>query len=127
VTEILVRPLLSLFFPQLASMYQPCSGECAGRRELFEQLPFSCGYGIETGMLIDIYHQFGREVMGQTNLDLRSDGGANAFNGPITLGSNCYSGVATGTSLTLNGQIQDLGGLLLDLLGEALHDALFGF
>ncbi len=71
VTEILVRPLLSLFFPQLASMYQPCSGECAGRRELFEKLPFACGYGIETGMLVDIFHLFGREVMGQTNLNLR--------------------------------------------------------
>ena len=71
VTEILVRPLLSLFFPALASMYQPCSGECAGRRELFEKLPFACGYGIETGMLIDIYHRFGREAMAQTNLNLR--------------------------------------------------------
>lgn len=71
VTEILVRPLLSLFFPELARFYQPCSGECAGRRELFESLPFACGYGIETGMLIDIYNRFGREVMGQTDLNLR--------------------------------------------------------
>jgi len=71
VTEILVRPLLSLFYPDLAKFYQPCSGECAGRRELFESLPFACGYGVETGMLIDIYNRFGRDVMGQTNLDLR--------------------------------------------------------
>ena len=71
VTEILVRPLLSLFFPDLATLYQPCSGECAGRRELFERLAFACGYGIETGMLIDIYNRFGRGVMGQTDLNLR--------------------------------------------------------
>ncbi len=71
VTEILVRPLLSLFFPDLARFYQPCSGECAGRRELFDHLPFPCGYGIETGMLIDIYTRFGREVMAQTDLNLR--------------------------------------------------------
>lgn len=71
VTEILVRPLFSLFFPELAQLYQPCSGECAGRRRLLESLPFAAGYGIETGMLIDIYQRFGPEVMAQTNLDLR--------------------------------------------------------
>jgi len=71
VTEILVRPLLSLFFPELAQLYQPCSGECAGRRELLERLPFACGYGIETGMLLDIYHTYGPEVIAQANLDLR--------------------------------------------------------
>jgi len=71
VTEILVRPLFSLFFPELATLYQPCSGECAGKRELLEMLPFPCGYGIETGMLIDIYNRFGPQVIGQVNLDLR--------------------------------------------------------
>jgi len=71
VTEILVRPLFSLFFPELARLYQPCSGECAGRRELLEILSFPCGYGIETGMLIDIYNRFGPQVIGQVNLDLR--------------------------------------------------------
>ena len=71
VTEILVRPLFSLFFPELAQLYQPCSGECAGRRKLLESLPFAAGYGIETGMLIDVYQRFGPEVMAQTNLDLR--------------------------------------------------------
>ena len=71
VTEILVRPLFSLFFPELAQLYQPCSGECAGRRELLETLPFACGYGIETGMLIDIYHHYGPEIIAQTDLDLR--------------------------------------------------------
>jgi len=71
VTEILVRPLFSLFFPELAQLYQPCSGECAARRELLETLPFAAGYGVETGMLIDVYRGFGPEVMAQTNLDLR--------------------------------------------------------
>ncbi len=71
VTEILVRPLFSCFFPELARLYQPCSGECAGRRELLEQLPFAAGYGIETGMLIDIYTNYGPDVIAQVNLDLR--------------------------------------------------------
>ncbi len=71
VTEILVRPLFSTFFPELAQFYQPCSGECAGRREVLESLPFSAGYGIETGMLIDIHHKYGHDVIAQVNLDKR--------------------------------------------------------
>ena len=71
VTEILVRPLFSLFFPELAQLFQPCSGECAARREILEALPFAAGYGIETGMLIDVYERFGPQAMAQTNLDLR--------------------------------------------------------
>jgi glucosyl-3-phosphoglycerate synthase len=71
VTEILVRPLFSAFFPELAQLYQPCSGECAGRRTLLESLPFAAGYGIETAMLIDIHARFGREVIAQVNLDKR--------------------------------------------------------
>jgi len=71
VTEILVRPLFSAFFPELAQLYQPCSGECAGRRELLESLPFVTGYGIETGMLIDINSRHGHDVIAQVNLDKR--------------------------------------------------------
>jgi glucosyl-3-phosphoglycerate synthase len=71
VTEILVRPLYNAFFPELAEFYQPCSGECAGRREILESLPFAAGYGIETGMLIDINSRYGRSVIAQVNLDKR--------------------------------------------------------
>jgi len=71
VTEILVRPLFSAFFPELSELYQPCSGECAGRRELLEALPFAAGYGIETGMLIDINARYGNQVIAQVNLDKR--------------------------------------------------------
>jgi glucosyl-3-phosphoglycerate synthase len=71
VTEILVRPLFSLFYPELAYLIQPLSGEYAGRRILLEQLPFSVGYGVELGHLIDIYHKFGIEALGQVDLDRR--------------------------------------------------------
>lgn len=71
VTEILVRPLLFCFFPELAQIYQPCAGEVAARRSILEQLPFAAGYGIETGMLIDIFLRFGPEVIAQVNLDRR--------------------------------------------------------
>jgi len=71
VTEILVRPLFSLFFPELACFIQPLSGEYAGRRKLLEQLPFSVGYGVELGHLIDILQIDGIEALAQVDLDMR--------------------------------------------------------
>lgn len=71
VTEILIRPLFSQFFPDLTAIIQPLSGEYAGYREIFEKISFPIGYGVETGMLIDIYKKWGIEIMAQTDLDLR--------------------------------------------------------
>ncbi|KKR03610.1 MAG: Glycosyl transferase family 2 [Candidatus Uhrbacteria bacterium GW2011_GWF2_39_13] len=71
VTEILIRPLFSQFFPSLTGIVQPLSGECAGYREIFENISFPVGYGVETGMLIDIYKKWGLDAIAQTNLDLR--------------------------------------------------------
>lgn len=71
VTEILVRPLFSLFFPELTALIQPLSGEYAVRRTILEQLPFPIGYGVETSHLIDVYHRWGLEALAQTDLDQR--------------------------------------------------------
>lgn len=71
VTEILIRPLFNLFFPELSGLIQPLSGEYAGRRETLEQVPFFVGYGVETGLLIDISKKFGLEVIAQVDLDRR--------------------------------------------------------
>lgn len=71
VTEILVRPLFSLFFPELTALVQPLSGEYAVRREVLEAIPFPIGYGVETSHLIDVYHRWGLEAFGQTDLDQR--------------------------------------------------------
>lgn len=71
VTEILVRPLFSLFFPDLTGIIQPLSGEYAVRREVLEQIAFPIGYGVETSHLIDVYHKFGLEAFAQTDLDKR--------------------------------------------------------
>lgn len=54
VSEILIRPLLSLFYPELCHVLQPLSGEYAGRRNLFESLAFPVGYGVEIAHLIDL-------------------------------------------------------------------------
>jgi glucosyl-3-phosphoglycerate synthase len=71
VTEILVRPVFSLFFPELARFVQPLSGEYAGRRSLLERLPFSVGYGVELGHLIDILELEGVNALAQVDLDMR--------------------------------------------------------
>jgi len=71
VTEILVRPLFSLFFPELSALIQPLSGEYAVRREVLERLPFPIGYGVETSHLIDLYHMKGLNAFAQTDLDRR--------------------------------------------------------
>ena len=70
-TEILVRPAFGCFYPELALIFQPCAGEYAGRRSLLENLPFAMGYGVETGLLIDIFERHGIDVIGQVNLDKR--------------------------------------------------------
>ena len=71
VTEILIRPLFSLFFPELTGMIQPLSGEYAVRREVLERIPFPIGYGVETSHLIDVYQKWGLEAFAQTDLDQR--------------------------------------------------------
>ena len=71
VTEILVRPLFSLFFPELTAMMQPLSGEYAVRRDVLESLHFPVGYGVETSHLIDLYVKSGLDVFAQVDLDRR--------------------------------------------------------
>ncbi|MEO0511063.1 MAG: glucosyl-3-phosphoglycerate synthase [Verrucomicrobiota bacterium] len=71
VTEILIRPLFSLFFPELTSLIQPLSGEFAVRRDVLERIPFPIGYGVETAHILDVYQEWGLEAFAQCDLDQR--------------------------------------------------------
>ena len=71
VTEILVRPLFSMFRPELSVIIQPLSGEYAARRSLLRQLPFPVGYGVEMAHLLEISSRFGMEVIAQCDLEER--------------------------------------------------------
>ncbi|MGH2756925.1 MAG: glucosyl-3-phosphoglycerate synthase [Actinomycetota bacterium] len=71
VTEIAVRPLLNLFFPRLAGVIQPLSGEYAGKVELLRDLPFLTGYAVDVGLLIDIVERHGLQVLAQADLGKR--------------------------------------------------------
>ncbi|MFV0526642.1 MAG: glucosyl-3-phosphoglycerate synthase [Acidimicrobiales bacterium] len=70
-TELVVRPLLSLYFPRLAGLHQPLAGEYAVRRSVVEQLPFRQGWGVEIALLIDIAHRWGPEAIAQVELGVR--------------------------------------------------------
>ena len=70
-TELMARPLVATLFPHLSSIIQPLSGEYGGRRELLERLPFVRGYGVETGMLIDVADLVGVQAMAQVDLGTR--------------------------------------------------------
>ncbi|HEX6506486.1 MAG TPA: glucosyl-3-phosphoglycerate synthase [Chloroflexota bacterium] len=71
VTELTARPLINLFYPQLSGLVQPLAGEMAGRRDVLEAIPFFTGYGVETGLLIDILERFGLKCIAQTDLEVR--------------------------------------------------------
>ena len=69
VNHLTARPALALFFPELAGVRQPLAGEVAARRDLLEQLPFTTGYGVEIGMLIDAWRTVGLQGMAQVDLE----------------------------------------------------------
>ena len=71
VTELVARPLINLFYPELSGFIQPLAGEYAGRRTLLETIPFFTGYAVEIGHLIDIAERVGIEGLGQVDLERR--------------------------------------------------------
>jgi glucosyl-3-phosphoglycerate synthase len=71
VTELVARPLINLFYPELSGLIQPLAGEYAGRRGLLESIPFFTGYAVEIGHLIDAAERVGIEGLGQVDLERR--------------------------------------------------------
>jgi glucosyl-3-phosphoglycerate synthase len=73
VTELTARPLLNMFYPDLAAVEQPLAGEVAARRELLERLPFVSGYGVDVALLLDAYEAVGLDALAQVDLDVRQN------------------------------------------------------
>lgn len=71
VTELVARPVLHLLFPDLAGIVQPLAGEFAGRRDVFEQVPFVEGYGVDLGLLVDVVRLAGADRVVQVDLGHR--------------------------------------------------------
>lgn len=71
VTELMARPLLARFFPELSFIRQPLAGEYSGTRALLEQLPFVTGWGVDIGLLLDATRLAGLAAIRQVDLGVR--------------------------------------------------------
>ncbi|MGV9310128.1 MULTISPECIES: glucosyl-3-phosphoglycerate synthase [unclassified Nonomuraea] len=71
VTELVARPLINMHWPELAGFVQPLAGEYAGRRSALERVPFVTGYGVELGLLVDLYELAGLDALAQVDLGSR--------------------------------------------------------
>ncbi|HEX8079427.1 MAG TPA: glucosyl-3-phosphoglycerate synthase [Jatrophihabitans sp.] len=71
VTELVARPLLNLYWPELAAVVQPLAGEWAIRRSLIESLPIPVGYGVEFASLTDTWRRHGLAAIAQVDLGRR--------------------------------------------------------
>jgi glucosyl-3-phosphoglycerate synthase len=72
VTELVARPLLSLWWPELSGVVQPLAGEWAARRELMESLSIPVGYGVELSTLLDTTAKHGLDAVAQVDLGSRA-------------------------------------------------------
>ncbi len=55
VTELVAKPLLSIFFPELLRFNQPLSGMIAGKKSMLQKLDFVDDYGVDISILIDMF------------------------------------------------------------------------
>jgi glucosyl-3-phosphoglycerate synthase len=72
VTELVARPLISLWWPQLAGVVQPLAGEWAARRSLMTSLSIPVGYGVELATLMDTVSGHGLDAVAQVDLGSRA-------------------------------------------------------
>jgi glucosyl-3-phosphoglycerate synthase len=73
VTELTAKPLLNFFYPELTGFVQPLAGEFAAYREVLCEVPFFTGYGVEIGLLIDVFEAVGLPAMAQVDLGTRQN------------------------------------------------------
>lgn len=72
VTELVAKPLLSILYPSFPNFRQPLSGMIAGKKQLLSLCELEEGYGVDIGILIDMYHQGARiKEVGIGNIENR--------------------------------------------------------
>lgn len=55
VTELVAKPLLKIFYPELSTFQQPLSGMIAGKKSFLNKVDFFHDYGVDIGILIDMF------------------------------------------------------------------------
>ena len=68
VTEILARPWLNVFNPELSGYIQPLSGTVAIHRDLVMKMKIPVNYGVEVAMLLQVVRDAGLWATCQVNL-----------------------------------------------------------
>lgn len=56
VTQLVAKPLLSIYFPELEKFTQPLSGMIAAKKDFLQQIEFENDYGVDIALLIDAYN-----------------------------------------------------------------------
>lgn len=70
-TELMARPLLAAYFPELSHVVQPMGGEYAARRSVLSNISYAPDYAVDIGILIDVYLAYGLDSIAQVDLGSR--------------------------------------------------------
>jgi glucosyl-3-phosphoglycerate synthase len=105
VTELVARPVLSLWWPHLAGVVQPLAGEWAARRSLMENMSIPVGYGVELSTLLDTECRHGLNALAQ--VDLGSRGHRHQANHDLAVMAAELLAVADGRRPGQHGSISD--------------------
>lgn len=57
VTNVVVKPLLDILYPDMYKFSEPISGMIASKKDILEKLEFEKDYGVDIGILIDVINQ----------------------------------------------------------------------
>jgi hypothetical protein len=68
-SELVARPLINLYRPELAGFVEPLAPEFAARRMLLASLSFPAGYGAALSLVLDAASTAGVRALAQTRLD----------------------------------------------------------
>jgi glucosyl-3-phosphoglycerate synthase len=71
VTELVAKPLISLLFGELSGVDQPLAGETALRGGVLDEIELAGGYGVEMGLLVDVWRRWGTRAITQVELGER--------------------------------------------------------
>lgn len=72
VTELMARPLLARYWPELADLGQPLAGEYAASRSVLETVGLVTGFGVDLALLLDVAARFSPAAIGQVDMGQRT-------------------------------------------------------
>lgn len=71
-TALTARPLLGFFYPELASLNEPLGGIFALRKSVAAELSLDPDYGVDVGILIDVFEKYGAAAIREVGMGFLS-------------------------------------------------------